>query len=39
MNAFLQDPVVQAVAGALLLIVGVGIIYRAMVQRDKERGR
>lgn len=39
MNAFLQDPVVQAVAGALLLIVGVGIIYRAMVQHDKERGR
>ena len=29
----------QAVAGVLLLIVGVGIIYRAMVQHDKERGR
>lgn len=39
MTAILQDPLLQAVAGALVLILGVAVLYRAMVQRDKERGR
>ena len=39
MTALLQDPLVQAVAGILILVVGLMVIYCAMVQRDKERGR
>lgn len=39
MTALFQDPLVQAVAGILILVGGLMVIYRAMVERDKERGR
>jgi len=38
-TTILQDPLLQAVAGALALILVVAVLYRAMVQRDRERGR
>ena len=39
MSEILQSPIVQGVVGVIGLALGVFIIYRAMVQRDRERGR